>query len=192
MRVMPIVIALALAPSLALAQPSATLPRLPLELTVTTPPVSYARSIALADGIAAGLSGAFVIFGVICFSATFELFEDEKPDSHPSCPIAVGAGIGAVGTYALVPAAIHLGKGHRDRELASVGLRVGLPIAAGYLAHQLDDEAAGLGVLGGIGAAVLIDWLVLAQPKDKEAARYVTPTLMPSRGGAVMGLGGRF
>jgi len=195
MRFVTIALALLATSSAASAQPGVS----PVITLSPAPPppsaTSYRTSIAISDGIAGALTASFTVFGLWCFSETFELFTNDKPDSHPSCPIAAASGIGALGTYALGPAAIHLGHGHLDRAAASVGLRVGLPVATIALLDKadIDSDAAGFLFLGSVLAAVLIDQTVLAKPEPVRRPLALAPVLVPtSDGGGIAGIGGRF
>lgn len=88
---------------------------------------------------------------------------------------------------------LHHEAGHDGRAVASVVVRVGLPIAAGELAyHEGASPAESLWVAGGgMLAAMAFDWFVLAdwtyEPRPKDVGLYVAPA---SGGGVVAGVGG--
>jgi len=89
---------------------------------------------------------------------------------------------------------LHHAAGHDGRTVASVVVRVGLPIAAGELAyHEGASPAESLWVAGGGAlAAMVFDWFVLAdwtyERTPKDVGVYVAPA---SGGGVIAGYGGR-
>jgi hypothetical protein len=113
----------------------------------------------------------------------------------------------AFGTYALGSPVIHyLNGGGPGRSLGSVAMRLGLPVAGGFIGmaavscdHEGEDcgwdELGGLLIGGtiGVGAAVFIDDFVLAQ-KERHVVRPMwAPTVAPSAGGGMtFGIAGTF
>lgn len=118
-------------------------------------------------------------------------------------------------TYAFVPAAVHLYHGNEMRALASVGLRVGLPLLGAYLMHGVSDCGPGssigcgfgdaiAGFTLGAGAAIAIDHVMsidrhapARDPRYVRATRRppameVAPTLAVTPRGGALGLLGRF
>ena len=96
-----------------------------------------------------------------------------------------------VAAYASVGAFVHHDAGRNDRAVASVALRIALPIAAGELAHGLgaDLDQSLLAAGGGMLAAAAIDWFALADstaPAKRKAAVFARPT----NGGFVAGIAG--
>jgi len=194
MRSVTLALAILATTTVASAQPG-TSPVLTLAPPPPPPVNSYRAAMLVSDGVTAGLTVSFMSFGLWCLGATFELNTDEKPDDHPSCHLAAASGIGALGTYALGPALVHLGHGRLDRAAASVGLRVGLPAATIALVDTVDMDggAAGLLILGSVVTAVFIDQTVLTRPEPSRDALALAPVLMPTAGGGgIAGLGGRF
>ena len=100
-----------------------------------------------------------------------------------------------IATCVGVPAMVHDGQHRRGRAVASVALRVGLPIAAGYTADALghDRTTTFADILGGAGAAMLLDWTVLTRVRTH---RTPPPTVSlfaaPALAGALAGLAGRW
>ncbi len=114
----------------------------------------------------------------------------------------------ALGTYLLGAPIVHAVHGHASRALASLALRVGLPLAGAYVGSALashgnkctdycdedsDDELGGviLGGLAGMLAAVAIDTGVLARGDEVAApARTIAPAIAPTQGGMSFGVSG--
>jgi hypothetical protein len=96
-----------------------------------------------------------------------------------------------VAAYASIGAFVHHDAGRNDRAVASVALRIALPIATGELAHGLgaDLDHSLLAAGGGMLAAAAIDWFALADataPARSNVGAFVRPT----SGGFVAGLAG--
>lgn len=166
--------------------------------------LDYNDQIAIADGIA-GLAVPFgTLLLAVCFAETFELFSDEKPDNHPTCPIGIGLLVAAVGTYVLAGPIIHLIHERPGPAAASFALRLALPALGIGLAVALTGEdgnaaektLAAAFVIAGIGAPVLIDWFVLARPSPSDPRARARASLrfgaLPLRDGAAAALGGDF
>ncbi len=122
--------------------------------------------------------------------------------------------VGAVGIYLLGGPLVHLGHGHRQRAADSLGLRLGAPLAAGFLGAALgyvttpergelenrcNDcgalRALGGGMIGvGIGmlASIVIDDFVLARETIPAHAPRWTLTVAPASasGGLDFGVAG--
>ena len=87
----------------------------------------------------------------------------------------------------------HHDAGHDGRAVASVVIRVGLPTAAGLVAHDrgASTAAAFLAAGGGVVAGMAVDW-ALARPDRRPAPAplsiYVAPR--PAGGGAIAGVTG--
>jgi hypothetical protein len=103
-----------------------------------------------------------------------------------------------LGTYVLSAPIDHERHGHTGRALTSLALRIGVPTALGYLAWQdtkSDDEGfivVGMGILGGMALASLIDIAVLGGPDDAPRPPRIAPTLARSEGATMFGLSGTF
>lgn len=94
---------------------------------------------------------------------------------------------------------VHYAYGNHLGSWWSLGARTTLPVAGGMAAILVDDCAGDLGecdervifggVLVGLGAAMVLDWTVLAKrPKDAP----VIPIARANRGGFELGLAGAF
>ena len=169
----------------------------PPGLTPAQPPVSapapapgvasYRGQTLLADGIAAGL------LVVALSSSDYNTQESMAKLS--------------VGTYALGAPIIHVTKGRHGTALASLAMRVGLPIVGGMLGDSMskgtecyDDYCETnnggeivLGVFAGAIAASALDAIYLAKgdaPKQPEPAW--TPTARASQTGFAVGVRGTF
>ena len=182
-------LALALAAPAASAQPALTPPS-----EAAPPPsstTSYARSIATADGVAGAMFLGGGLTGIICLVDSLD-FEEDSPSS-PLCPLAATLLIGSAATYAIVPAVIHSRHGNAGKAVLSTMLRIGLPAAGLALGQIVDnDDVSSFGFLGGVGAAVAIDWFALAQDEAPPPRPSFQPTVTPLRGGAAAGVAGSF
>lgn len=119
----------------------------------------------------------------------------------------------SLGTYALGAPLVHLIKGRTGTALASVGMRLGFPLVGAMLGEALhtepkcqvgyvedcgfeqspSDEAV-LGLLVGIGTAMVVDSAYLARgdkPKAPPRPQW-SPTLRASQGGFALGAAGTF
>jgi hypothetical protein len=101
------------------------------------------------------------------------------------------AGIGVMSYVWLGSFALH-DAGRNDRAVASVALRVALPIAAGTLADNFGASQGGslLAAGGGIVTTMLIDWFALADARRSVPAQQVTVFAAPSGDGIVAGVAG--
>jgi hypothetical protein len=146
------------------------------------PARSYARKIILADGIAVSIFATGAALGMVCFWQTFELFSDEKPDSHWSCPVAAIGAIGGLAAFAFVPAVIHGHHGRGDHALLSIALRIGMPLSVGALTLSVAEDAPAVSAIvvpsSFIGAAIL-DYVFLARTRADEAAPAARLALQP-------------
>lgn len=113
-----------------------------------------------------------------------------------------------VAVYALGAPAIHLAHGNGRNALASLGLRVGVPIASafawlligGAACGESDNEIvpcpvafAGLGFAAGIVAAPIVDGTVVGRETvTPPAERRLQAAFVPSASGGTFVLGGRF
>ena len=79
--------------------------------------ISYGRRIALSDGVAAGLMSTALLSGIYCWADSWT-----EDSGSASCDLAVGSFFGALGTYALVPAIIHVHEGQPAQALGSIAL----------------------------------------------------------------------
>jgi hypothetical protein len=167
---------------------------------VAAPAQSYGKQIAVGDAAAGVLVLSAGALGLVCFFETFEVFEDEKPDSHPTCTLALFSVSLGLGAYALTGPIIHLVHGRPLAALGSLGLRVALPTAGALIMASGDDEAEGWGALlfvAGAVTAAFIDWLVLAAPGEPAKTREPRavgwqPAVLALRGGAGLGLVARY
>ena len=119
--------------------------------------------------------------------------------------------IGGVGVYALGGPIVHWSHGEVGRGFASLGLRVGVPIASGYAlygltcpkrsGHELSEYGQGLGcvvttgfgVLLGMTGAAIADHLLLVKDRASSSTTQRvswSPTLAPSREGMTLGVVG--
>jgi len=106
-------------------------------------------------------------------------------------------------TYLVAPAIVHLSEGRSGAAVASVGLRVALPVAGATIGYKIEisgdcrGEFCGLGgvLVGGLvggATAVIIDQFVLAGPHRHDTANrrpWVPTAAMTSQGGTI-GLAG--
>ena len=117
----------------------------------------------------------------------------------------------SLGTYLFGAPLVHVVKNRPSRALASLGLRVGLPILGGMLGEAMHEEPecyeydycgdyyegpsdeAVLGIVGGALAAMVIDTAYLAKvdPPKREQPSW-TPTARATKGGFALGVNGRF
>lgn len=179
----------ALAAPAASAQPALTPPR---ELSPSPAPTSYARSIATADGVAGAMFLGGGLIGMICLVDSIDSIDSEDSGGSATCPVAAILLIGSAATYALVPGVIHARHGNAGKAVLSTVLRIGLPAAGIALGETLEnEEISSFGFLGGVGAAVAIDWFGLAHDEPPPPATF-QPTLVPLRGGAAAGVAGSF
>ena len=118
-------------------------------------------------------------------------------------------------TYALVPGAVHLIHGNPKLALASVGVRISLPLLGAALMSDVSDCGSDssfgcgyadpyIGFMLGASAAIVIDHLMSidrhAPPRDPRHVRStrrppaieVAPTLAVTPRGGALGLLGRF
>jgi hypothetical protein len=113
-------------------------------------------------------------------------------------------GAGLLG-YALGSPIVHGHRGNGARAFGSAALRVGLPLLGGAIGIAADSDCrdselciAGvgvplLGILAGMGSAILIDDLLLARDLRPASRRVLAPTLAPTAGGGMsFGLAGTF
>jgi hypothetical protein len=121
-------------------------------------------------------------------------------------------GMFGLGAYALGAPIIHAGNGHGGRALGSLGLRIGVPLIAGFVGMQIGARdpcgapmpgitalcdgtspdarfAKGL-VVGGLLAMALDTWLI-ARPETK-VRRGWSPTASATRNGGAVGVSGAF
>lgn len=115
-----------------------------------------------------------------------------------AAPLSV---LGVAG-YEFAPGIVHFAHKNPGRGFASFGMRIGLPLAGGFIGASAASgcdgflcEAGGaaIGVLVGVGAAIAIDAAVFAyeDPKLSSSPRVkLVPQLAFARGGAVFGLRG--
>lgn len=114
-------------------------------------------------------------------------------------------------TYAFGAPLVHLAKKRPERALASVGLRVGLPILGAMIGEGMHkdsycnnydyyetcdeegpSEEAALGVVVGIVAASAIDSIYLARGERPKPQPQWSPTVRSTSGGFALGVAGRF
>jgi len=154
----------------------------------------YRGTILAADGVALGLM-------------LWSLQRERELDN--------GAGLVALSltTYGLAAPGVHLIKGRSKEALASLALRVGLPLVIGAIGNELagcdydydptngrcDDYDLGGWVKGAAVGAIIasaIDIGVLAKPDRTPAPAHVspgwTPTVRSTTGGVALGVSGRF
>lgn len=136
----------------------------------------------------------WVIIGGDVFASVFTFGGSALAYRSRNCDCEDFSGEGVVFglmAYLAVGAVVHSEAGHEDRAVASVALRVALPIASGVGAHLMGASTDGslLAAGGGMVVAMGLDWFALA-----EASRPVAPKtaffITPSSGGAIAGLGG--
>jgi hypothetical protein len=133
---------------------------------------------------------------------------------------ALAAGVGleswqvALGGYALGPAVVHWAHGNVAKGFASIGLRVGMPLATGFTTAMfaavttgdlgtIAIAASGATVLGAAGA-IMIDTVFLARepvstvqpersaPSEAKAVQRISPTAAVTPNGATVGVVGVF
>jgi hypothetical protein len=118
----------------------------------------------------------------------------------------------SLATYVLGAPIVHLAKGRSGRALASVGMRLALPIVGGFLGQALrttcvssdpyydecDEEGpsgeAAIGALVGIATAMIVDSAYLAggDPPTPKPQPTWSPTIGASQGGFSLGAAGSF
>jgi hypothetical protein len=99
----------------------------------------------------------------------------------------MGFGIAAY----FMPIAVHHDEGNPGRGWLSGAARAALPIGAGLVANGLTDRSSVIvgSVLAGVGAAMALDWIVLARPPGRARARVgITGTALER--GATLGFAG--
>jgi hypothetical protein len=109
-------------------------------------------------------------------------------------------GVTALATYLAGGPIVHAAHGNWGRAFGSLGLRLGAPIAGAFLGAALEDcrggdfcgfSGAAVGLVVGMGTAIVLDAAVLAREKVIEE-----PTLQPvvttGKNGTYLGLAGRF
>jgi hypothetical protein len=162
----------------------------------STTTFTYGSHVAIADGISVGSLLIGSVLGVICFSATFELFSDNKPDDHPTCPLAVLTLGGGVLGYVAASPIIHGVHGNLPGALAALGLRLGAPVAAyGLMAAAGAEDSAGLPIVAAIVGAMIVDWALLARverPVEAPRRASLRPVPLLSRRAAGLGVAGSF
>lgn len=115
--------------------------------------------------------------------------------------------------YVLGGPLVHLSMGDSTKAMASLGMRLALPIAGGFIGGNLQDCSDGdslcgvagviLGGLMGIGTALVVDWFVLAKktvyvdepmrPGIRLGSAHILPDLMISANGDTsLGVRGMF
>jgi hypothetical protein len=91
---------------------------------------------------------------------------------------------------------VHLLNGENGKALASLGFRVGAPLAGVLIGGALDDSECDDFCLfeagQAVGIAVVADWLVLPRKKTDRPRRVVVPFTTVENGGAVASLTGTF
>lgn len=118
-----------------------------------------------------------------------------------------GAIIGVTG-YALGGPVIHALHGNNGTAVASLGLRLGLPLAGGLMGgvvydyeHEEEDfdvlEYLAVGVVLGTATAALVDWAVLGwtdehAPRPAEPKYVLVPQVAVGENGMSLGVLGRF
>jgi hypothetical protein len=132
-----------------------------------------------------------------------------------SMSIAAESGELFLASYLLTGAVVHFANGEVGRGLGSIGLRAGLPLVGGLAGAAAADGCSGelcglghiaVGMMLGMGTALVVDWVALARKSGPErrhskgtptmfrfAGVRANPTLAPTRkGGLAMGLTGSF
>jgi hypothetical protein len=171
MRVAALSLLVVLACARAYAQsPALTPPRTGLAEPVETGQRGYARDVLIADGI-----GVALLVGGLAFESE---------------------GVATLGITSLVftTPIVHAVKGHGGRTVASLALRIALPLTGAIVAvDELDENVVLGGALGGV-AATGIDLLISHYGAHDEPTT-VTPSVSRSLAGdgtATYGLVGRF
>ncbi|MBT8494612.1 MAG: hypothetical protein KJO07_16270, partial [Deltaproteobacteria bacterium] len=161
-----LLLAMAVAASPAAAQPG-------VSSAPTEQAESYTGTIVLVDALSLG---TFALAGVL----------GENDDGYGDDTGLMFAMLGLSG-WMVGPGIVHAAKGDRIRGLASVGLRLGLPVAGGLVGglglsaalsgggiSDEDSQWVGVGTmvgfLGGAITATLLDQLWLAKPGHRRAA----------------------
>jgi len=149
-------------------------------------PLSYKKSIIVADSIAGGMMIGGAVLLLPC------VFGDGADDDGICAVSAIGL-LGGLGTWVVASPIIHLANDNPSGAGLSLLLRLGLPAVGFALAESTDDAVGGYAVLGAVSAAMLIDWFALAKHDAPPAPppRYM-PTVTPTLGGATLGLSGAF
>jgi hypothetical protein len=121
-------------------------------------------------------------------------------------------GMFGLGAYALGAPIIHAGNGHGGRALGSLGLRIGVPLIAGFVGMQTGerarcgvrrcphpelcdgtflDERFAKGLAVGAVLAMALDTWLIARPETK-VRRGWSPTASATRNGGAIGVSGEF
>jgi hypothetical protein len=109
------------------------------------------------------------------------------------------------GTYAVGAPLVHLTKQRYGRALASVALRVGLPLLGVLIGDSIPRDcpagdcmtgsrAVGIGFGAGVVTAIALDTIFLAQgdPPPRRPQTAWSPVAAPTRGGLALGVAGEF
>jgi hypothetical protein len=142
----------------------------------------YPVPIVLLDAAAtaAFLGGGFYVLVV-------ESREDSYAERDSTAPGLLLVGLGLT-TYALGPSIVHLAHANPRGAIRSSVARFALPIVAGYASYALssDRDAAAMGLVAGVGAAMITDWALFAKTPG---VHFVAA---PTANGGTVGLAGRF
>jgi hypothetical protein len=174
------------------ATPWSTIQSVDTGISTVAPPTTETRSYR---GQLVAADSAALMAGIVAGGSGIELDDELR-------------GIG-VGTFLLAAPMIHAANGHGLRALGSLGLRLALPTLGAALGVHLQTRSSSQCTLGGlchdavpqgglvigigIGAltAVVVDTWLLAKPTKVTRSGWA-PTASPTRGGATVGLTGRF
>lgn len=113
-------------------------------------------------------------------------------------PFGPPAAIAGAFTYALGAPIVHASRNNNGPAFASLGLRVALPVAGGWLAGRTTDDPdernrrIRLSILAGMVTAVVIDHVLLARQTIEVAPPRWSPTAVPTQGGVSLGLSATF
>lgn len=148
---------------------------------------------------AAGLVKALSEIGPIDLCGTFSERQDCPHRPSPDHTLSTALLTSGVATYFLASPIIHAAHGHWGKAGLSLGLRAApIALAAPLLANEDTTGAGALVLLGGIGAAMVIDWTLIAneetKPESSPPARGVSlsPTFDARNGGAGLAAVGTF